>query len=137
MATRSLIGRINGSIGHQTADVAYMHYDGYPNYMLPILEAWKKHHCLKTNIDLILDELGPASGLELSLFPNPNKEHTFEKNQPGIMKFYIRDRQDSDISSSNRYPYVDGKIYLTDDNNDCEYVYLINENNDIIWYELN
>lgn len=135
MATRCLIGIVDDKT--KTCKATYIHYDGYPSYMTEILNIWKKFNVLDVNVDAIVNKLGPASSLELCLYPNPDLPHNHkEGTQPGVMHFYNRDRGDN-VPLHNiykvRYNVVTGNLEIDFENEytDVEYVYLIEENLEI------
>ena len=135
MATRSLIGIVDHKT--KTCKATYIHYDGYPSYMTKILNIWKEFGILYTNVDAIVNKLGPASSLELSLYPNPDLPHNHKEGiQPGVMYFYNRDGGEN-IPLNHIYKVMYNaatgnlEIDFEDKYTDVEYVYLIEENLEI------
>ena len=135
MATRCLIGIVDDQT--KTCKATYIHYDGYPSYVNEILNIWKKNNVLNINVDAIVNRLGPASSLELSLYPNPDLPHNHKQGtQPGVMHFYNRDRGEN-IPLNHTYKVTYNaatgnlEINFEDKYTDVEYVYLIEENLEI------
>lgn len=70
-----------------TYESIYCHWDGYPKYMMPMLQ----HNY---NSDLRVAELidyGDASSIHVKLMPT-DFTHCFERPQEGVCVFYHRDR---------------------------------------------
>ena len=100
--TRSQFGKIDKK-GNITS--VYMHYDGYPEYVLPVL---RKGYKGGKNVDYVLSQ-GSGSQLEV----NPKK-----------INFYNDDRDSKTTGNVSRIAN-----YLTDvaDDSGAEYVYLWDE----------
>ena len=75
-----------------TYQTIYCHWDGYPKYMLPMLQ--NNYNSVELAAKLI--SFGDASFIDCKL--EPDSEHSFEKPQEGVSVFYHRDRGESWIS---------------------------------------
>lgn len=69
-------------------DVIYVHSDGYPEYMWPMLTENYNSEDLAAK----LVSLGDASFIDEKLEPSPRSLHSFNTREPGISVFYYRDR---------------------------------------------
>jgi len=121
--TRSQVGKIdkNGKITS-----VYVHYDGYPDYMVPMIKNYDKK-----GVDQLLD-LGKA-GISV-LDKEIGKKQDFNNPKRGWTLFYGRDRgENSNMISTGNAGNI--KAYLKDMANDssAEYVYLYDER-DGNWY---
>jgi len=121
--TRSQVGKIdkNGKITS-----TYVHYDGYPEYMLPVVKKYDAK-----GVDQLLD-LGKA-GISV-LDKEIGKKQDFNNPKRGWTLFYGRDRGENNnmISTGNAGNI---KAYLKDmaNKSSAEYVYLYDER-DGNWY---
>ena len=118
-STRSQIGILSKS-GKITS--TYVHSDGYPEHMLPMLKGYSESDIKQ------LMKLGKAgiSFLDKSI----GKKHSFSKPTRGYTIFYGRDRGESgDMQTTGQYKKVDQ--YLNDVSNGAgaEWVYLWDEEN--------
>ena len=118
-STRSQIGIISKS-GKITS--TYVHSDGYPEHMLPMLKGYSESDIKQ------LMKLGKAgiSFLDKSI----GKKHSFSNPTRGYTIFYGRDRGESgDMQTTGQYKKVDQ--YLNDVSNGAgaEWVYLWDEEN--------
>lgn len=69
-------------------ETIYVHSDGYPEYMWPILtEHYNSEEAAKKMISF-----GDASYIDERLEPTPGCYHSFNKREPGVSVFYSRDR---------------------------------------------
>jgi hypothetical protein len=66
----------------------YVHSDGYPTYMWPMLT--KNYNSEELATKLI--SLGDASFIDEKLEPTPFSSHSFDTHEPGVCVFYHRDR---------------------------------------------
>lgn len=68
----------------------YCHSEGYPEYMLPIL-----NHCFNTydKIEKLLS-YGDLSQLGEKLNPDPHVPHKLKQRQPNVCVFYHRDNEE-------------------------------------------
>ena len=71
-----------------TYQTIYCHWDGYPKYMLPMLQ--NNYNSVELAAKLI--SFGDASFIDTML--EPTGEHTFMKSEDGVCIFYHRDRGD-------------------------------------------
>lgn len=69
----------------------YCHNDGYPSYMLPMLQ--KNYNSLELANKLV--SLGDASFIDKKLEPTPYSGHKFGTPEPEVSVFYHRDRGDA------------------------------------------
>jgi hypothetical protein len=118
-STRSQIGILSKS-GKITS--TYVHSDGYPEHMLPMLKGYSESDIKQ------LMKLGKAgiSFLDKSI----GKKHSFSNPTRGYTIFYGRDRGESgDMQTTGQYKKVDQ--YLNDVSNGAgaEWVYLWDEEN--------
>lgn len=79
----------------ETFQTIYCHWDGYPEYMLPMLS--NNYNSLELANKLI--SMGDASMIEKNIEPDPAKPHDFDNYQQDVCVFYHRDRGDSWESS--------------------------------------
>jgi hypothetical protein len=79
----------------ETFQTIYCHWDGYPEYMLPMLS--NNYNSLELANKLI--SMGDASMIEKNIEPDPSKPHDFDNYQQDVCVFYHRDRGDSWESS--------------------------------------
>lgn len=121
--TRSHVGKIDkkGNIYS-----VYVHYDGYPEHMVPTL----KHYNNKAKVDQLLD-LG-KQGISF-LDKKIGDKQDFNNPEKGTTLFYGRDRgEKGDMSASGKVDKIAN--YIRDRKNDwAEYVYLFDER-DGKWY---
>lgn len=75
----------------ETFQTIYCHWDGYPEYMLPMLR--DNYNSLELANKLI--SMGDASLIEKNIEPDPAKPHDFDNYQEDVCVFYHRDRGDS------------------------------------------
>jgi hypothetical protein len=66
----------------------YCHWDGYPKYMLPMLQENYNTYDLAAK----LVSFGDASSIEARLEPSPDSTHSFDSPEKGVCVFYHRDR---------------------------------------------
>lgn len=85
MSTRSNIGilYLDGSVR-----MIYCHWDGYPDYMVPVLT--KCYNTLEKVSELLL--LGDLSSLRERVAPSVGESHTYDKPVDDITIAYHRDR---------------------------------------------
>ena len=101
MSTNSTIG-----IEKQTKRI-YCHWDGYPSYMLPILN---EHYNTVEKIKELID-LGAISMLAPKIKPSENSKHSFNTPEDGVVIAYHRDR---------------GEDLMFEYSKNCEYNYTFN-----------
>lgn len=122
--TRSQVGKIdkNGKITS-----VYVHYDGYPDYMVPMIKNYDKK-----GVDQLI-KLG-ASGISY-LDKKIGKKQNFNQPVKGTTLFYGRDRGENDDMTTTWSNAADIKGYFKEVANDggAEYVYLYDER-DGKWY---
>jgi hypothetical protein len=89
MSTNSGIALRSGD----TYQTIYCHWDGYPEYMYPMLR--DNYNSLELAAKLI--SYGDASSIEKKLEPDPSLPHSFDNYQcqDDVCVFYHRDRGDS------------------------------------------
>lgn len=75
----------------ETFQTIYCHWDGYPEYMLPMLR--DNYNSLELANKLI--SMGDASLIEKNIEPDPARPHDFDNYQEDVCVFYHRDRGDS------------------------------------------
>ena len=73
----------------------YCHWDGYPKYMLPMLQDNYNTYELATK----LVSFGDASSIEPKLEPSPGSIHNFDISEKGVCVFYHRDRRQAWIET--------------------------------------
>ena len=78
---------IKAKKGYETI---YVHSDGYPEYMWPMLT--ENYNSEELAAKLI--SMGDASSIDKQLAPIPGSLHSFETRQLGVSVFYHRDRGD-------------------------------------------
>lgn len=66
----------------------YLHNDGYPEWVAPML---LKHYNDQTLADWLIS-LGDMSSLREKIMPNRELIHHFSNSQPDVCVFYCRDR---------------------------------------------
>jgi hypothetical protein len=66
----------------------YVHWDGYPSYMYPLLRDWYDNIERATS----LVGFGDASFLDKRLTPSVDSNHSFDNPEDGVCIFYNRDR---------------------------------------------
>lgn len=69
----------------------YVHWDGYFEYMYPMLSTW--YSTVERAKDLV--NLGDASFIDKRLVPSKGSGHSFETPENGVCIFYHRDRGES------------------------------------------
>ena len=74
-----------------TYQTIYCHWDGYPKYMLPMLQ--NNYNSVELAAKLI--SFGDASSIEKKLEPTPGVAHTFDFPEKDVCVFYHRDRGES------------------------------------------
>lgn len=82
----------NSSIAVKQADgykAIYCHWDGYPSYMLPILNGSYNTEELASK----LISFGDASSIDTKLEPT-TETHSFDNPEEGVCVFYHRDRNE-------------------------------------------
>lgn len=72
----------------ETFTTIYCHWDGYPSYMLPMLQ--ENYNSLELATKLV--SFGDASSIDKKLEPTPGVAHTFDFPEEGVCIFYHRDR---------------------------------------------
>jgi hypothetical protein len=122
--TRSQVGKIdkNGKITS-----VYVHYDGYPDYMVPMIKNYDKK-----GVDQLV-KLG-KSGISY-LDKKIGKKQSFNQPVKGTTLFYGRDRGENSDMTTTWSNAADIKGYFKEVANDggAEYVYLYDER-DGKWY---
>jgi hypothetical protein len=90
MGTRSTI-----AIQNQDGSVTgiYCHWDGYFEHNGRILH----DHYTTEEIVRELISFGQLSSLAISIHPDPNGDHNFDKPQKNVCVFYGRDRGETDV----------------------------------------
>jgi hypothetical protein len=78
---------IKSEKGYETI---YVHSDGYPDYMWPMLT--ENYNSEELAAKLV--SLGDASFIDEKLEPTPFSFHSFNTREPGVSIFYHRDRGD-------------------------------------------
>lgn len=71
-------------------ETIYVHSDGYPEYMWPMLT--ENYNSEELAAKLV--SMGDASSIDKQLAPIPGSLHSFETRQLGVSVFYHRDRGD-------------------------------------------
>jgi len=110
--TRSFFGKISKKSGD--IEAVYMHYDGYPENMLPLIQKGYSG-AKKKNIDVVLQN-GAGSGLEA----DPKKINYYnDGNEPltgniGSIRDFISDAKQSWAEFIYLYDERDGKWYMAD-----------------------
>lgn len=66
----------------------YVHWDGYFNYMYPMLS--ENYASLERATALV--SFGDASFIEKRIMPSTGSSHSFERPEEGVCVFYHRDR---------------------------------------------
>ena len=66
----------------------YVHNDGYPDHMFPLLRDW---YGTKERAESLV-EFGDASYIDKRLIPSVGSGHCFDKPEDGVCVFYHRDR---------------------------------------------
>ena len=74
----------------ETYITIYCHNDGYPSYMLPMLQ--ENYNSAELANKLV--SLGDASYIEKKLEPTPHSNHKFGTPEPEVSVFYHRDRRE-------------------------------------------
>ena len=100
MSTRS---RLRAVLPNGTAfKPIYCHSDGYPSYMLPMLNT---HY---NNLEMVekLMALGDLSFLAERVEPNPDEEHSFNKPVRGVTIAYHRDSGEDLSFNFHRQQYI-------------------------------
>lgn len=122
--TRSQVGKIDKK-GKITS--VYVHYDGYPDYMVPMVKNYDKK-----GVDQLV-KLG-KSGISY-LDKNIGKKQAFNNPTKGTTLFYGRDRGENNDMTTTWSNVADIKGYFKEVANDsgAEYVYLYDER-DGKWY---
>ena len=69
----------------------YVHSDGYPEYMWPMLTDW---YGTQERAEALVS-FGDASSIDKLLVPSQDSGHTFSHSEEGVCRFYHRDRGDS------------------------------------------
>lgn len=69
----------------------YVHYDGYPKYMLYMLNTYYKTP--EKAIELV--NLGNLSYVDKKVKPDENEKHTFNNPAPDVTVAYHRDRSET------------------------------------------
>lgn len=92
MSTRARIGMMNDD---GTITSSYLHSDGYPSYVIPILE---EHFCG----DFIVNLLG--YGDMSILAADIGDRHSFDEYTPGVCRFYRRDRDETNVDAQTHVP---------------------------------
>ena len=93
-------------------ETIYVHSDGYPEYMWPMLvENYNSEELAKSIVSL-----GDASYIDEKLEPTPGVVHTFDFPEKTVSVFYHRDRGEdfhntifsskSELSSCYYYAYI-------------------------------
>ena len=84
MATNSIIAvKVNDDYKS-----IYVHNDGYPEYMYPMLRDW---YSTKEKAEALVN-LGDASFIAKRLEPSKNSNHHFDHPEDDVCIFYHRDR---------------------------------------------
>jgi hypothetical protein len=109
MATRSNIGKLNPD---GTITAIYCHWDGHPDYQLPILE---NHYDTPEKVDALL-----ALGNLSYLAPEINESNPFGQANPKYCCAYGRDRGDL-YQEAKSYSGVDDKNFYY---NDFSYLFI-------------
>ena len=110
--TRSFFGKISKKSGD--IEAVYMHYDGYPENMLPLIQKGYSG-AKKKNIDVVLKN-GAGSGLEA----DPKKINYYnDGDEPltgniGAIRDFISDAKQSWAEFIYLYDERDGKWYMAD-----------------------
>lgn len=89
----------------ETQKKSYVHWDGYPKNMLPLLN--DHYNTLEKAKELIA--LGNLSSLCKRVKPEPGENHSFESQASGVTVAYHRDRGEDlewcDINERHEYNY--------------------------------
>ena len=130
MGTRSKIGilRRDGSVDH-----IYCHWDGYPEYN----GSYLYDHYSNINKLNQLIKLGDMSSLQVNLFPEKDKEHSFGvqdgERQKNVSLFYHRDREEDWDKTQPQFSKNLKRFKEHCRYGGCEYAYLFDERNST-WY---
>ena len=68
----------------------YCHWDGYPEYMYPLLRDW---YSTQERAEALVN-LGDASFIAKRLTPSQDSNHSFDHPEEGVSIFYHRDRDE-------------------------------------------
>ena len=66
----------------------YCHWDGYPEYMYPLLRDW---YATQERAEALIG-FGDASSIAKRLTPSQNSNHSFDNPEEDVCVFYHRDR---------------------------------------------
>lgn len=66
----------------------YCHWDGYPEYMYPLLRDW---YCTAERAEALVS-LGDASSIHKRMVPSMDSDHSFDHPEKDVCVFYHRDR---------------------------------------------
>jgi hypothetical protein len=100
-----------------TYQTIYCHWDGYPKYMLPMLQ--NNYNSVELAAKLI--SYGDASFIDAKL--ESTGEHSFMKPEEGVSVFYHRDRGDAWIECQP-VCYTEKELF---DQSGFEYVYIFED----------
>lgn len=130
MATRSRIGIMRKD---ETIDHIYCHWDGYPEYN----GSYLYDHYSNINKLNQLIKLGDMSSLQVNLFPEKDKEHSFGvqdgERQKNVSLFYRRDREEDWDKTQPQFSKNLKRFKEHCRYGGCEYAYLFDERNST-WY---
>lgn len=83
----------NSAIAVKTVEgykAIYCHWDGYPQYMYPLLRDW---YGTQERAEA-LTSFGDASSIAKRLVPSQDSNHSFDNPEEDVCVFYYRDRGD-------------------------------------------
>ena len=69
-------------------EAIYVHNDGYPSYMYPMLRDW---YGTQERAEALVS-FGDASSIHKRLVPSQDSNHSFDKPEEDVCVFYHRDR---------------------------------------------
>lgn len=90
-------------------ETIYVHSDGYPEYMWPMLtQNYNSEELAKKLVGL-----GDASFIDERLEPTPGRGHCFDRRESGVCIFYHRDRGDdwNDVAPATYLTLAESSFY--------------------------
>lgn len=87
----------------------YCHWDGYPEYMYPMLRDW---YATQERAEALIG-FGDASVIAKRLTPSQDSNHSFDNPEDDVCVFYHRDRDESYCTAfhSNKWGVLCSQYY--------------------------